>query len=526
MSTPETVKFLLVDDLEENLLALQAILQGPERELLEAHSGPEALEYLLANDVALAIIDVQMPGMDGFELAELMRGTERTRRVPIIFLTAGAIDERRRFRGYETGAVDFLFKPIEPEILQSKVQVFFELYRQRQELTRHRDALQVSERAAASANMAKDQFLAVLSHELRTPLSPVRLTVSSWERDKNLPTMLIQDLTMIRRNVDLVCRLIDDMLDLNRVAQGKIDLQQKHVDMHDEIRHTIRTVLTDATARRITISFEPEAKTSQVIGDPARIQQILWNLLRNAIKFTSTGGSVLIRTAANDGQRFLVTVQDTGIGIEPFAIHKIFNAFEQADKSVTRQFGGLGLGLTISKRLAELHHGTLTAQSNGKNQGAAFTLSLPLATAASEKEEEPARISTMPVSITVKQNHKRIMVLEDHEDTAKVIKRLLQALGYDILMAHSVAEAKTVAENNSFDYLISDIGLPDGTGLDFMRWISGQRQVRAVALTGFGMEDDVRRSLEVGFMAHLTKPINIELLEQTLNQLQSTGAEA
>src|ERR1700749_5141491 len=219
------VKFLLVDDLDENLLVLEALLRREDLELYKARTGREALELALAHEFALALIDVQMPEMDGFELAELMRGAERTRRVPIIFVTAGAVDQQRRFRGYEAGAVDFIFKPIEPHILQSKAYIFFELALQR-------DALRRAAEEAQAANRAKDDFLATLSHELRTPLNPVLMTATALESDPALPPEVRAQLAVVRRNVEFEPRLIDDLLDITRISRGKLTIAAAPTDLH------------------------------------------------------------------------------------------------------------------------------------------------------------------------------------------------------------------------------------------------------------------------------------------------------
>ncbi len=304
--TNPPIKFLLVDDLEANLIALEGLLRRDGLELLKAHSGPEALELLLVHDVALALLDVQMAGMDGFELAELMRGTERTRRIPIIFLTAGAIDHQRRFRGYEAGAVDFIFKPIEPHILQSKAGIFFELALQRETLRQRAEEAQ-------AASRAKDDFLAALSHELRTPLTPVLMTAAALESDPTLPLEIRGQLSMMRRNIELEARLIDDLLDITRISRGKLSVAPEPTDLHSLLRHTVEIVRSDGLGHGLKICFALDAAHHHALVDPARIQQVFWNLIKNALKFTPEGGRVTVRTRDDAERRVIISVEDTGV---------------------------------------------------------------------------------------------------------------------------------------------------------------------------------------------------------------------
>ncbi|QOV91953.1 MASE1 domain-containing protein [Humisphaera borealis] len=373
--------------------------------------------------------------------------------------------------------------------------------------------------AAESANAAKDQFLAVLSHELRTPLAPVRMAVSIWERRADvLPPEFLSDLTMIRRNVDLECRLIDDMLDLSRIARGKLELQLAPVDVHAELQHAVRTVDADAAEKQISLTFSPEAARCRINGDSARLQQVFWNLLKNAVKFTPVGGSVAVRTYDRPDGEVAVEVRDNGTGIEPELIGRIFDAFEQGGAGVTRQFGGLGLGLAISKVLAEMHGGTLTAQSDGKGRGATFTLTLKCAAPAITATPSTP-IEASDVVAPHSPENPSILLVEDHKDTALVMRRLLRTFGYQVQMAHTVAEAIDLSRRHAFDLVISDLGLPDGTGYELMRQMSADRPTKAIALSGYGMEEDVREGIAAGFAAHLTKPINVEQLERTIRRI-------
>jgi signal transduction histidine kinase len=503
--TNSAIKFLLVDDLDSNLIALEGLLRREGLELLKARSGPEALELLLVHDVALALLDVQMSGMDGFELAELMRGTERTRRIPIIFLTAGAIDQQRRFRGYEAGAVDFIFKPIEPHILQSKAGIFFELALQR-------EALRERAEEAQAASRAKDDFLAALSHELRTPLTPVLMTATALEKDPTLSAEIREQLTMMRRNIELEARLIDDLLDITRISRGKLNVAPEPTDLHPLLHHTADIVRSDGLGKSVDIAFILEAEHHHALVDPARIQQVFWNLIKNALKFTAAGGRVTVRTSNDHESRIIVSVEDTGVGISADALPRIFRAFEQGDVAGQHRYGGLGLGLAISQAIVEVHGGAIRAESQGPGRGALFTVSL----ATVEAPTLPADGHAAPPPEGQKL---RLLIVEDHEATQDVLARLLTRSGHQVTLTATMQEGLAAYAAGHFDAVISDLGLPDGTGLELMREIQRQRPVPGIALSGYGMEEDLRKTKEAGFVAHLVKPVNIDQLRQLLQKI-------
>lgn len=395
----------------------------------------------------------------------------------------------------------------------------------REELKAAKLAAEQAKAQADAANRAKDRFLATLSHELRTPLTPVRLLISEWEENKAaLPAQFHEDLATIRRNVDLECRLIDDLLDVNRIASGKVSLQLAPLAMNAEVRHAATMIEADAYARRISVAIENEALTDTVIGDAARVQQILWNLFKNAIKFTPNGGSIFVRIYNATFGDVCVEMRDTGAGIEPSAIDRIFRAFEQGSDQITRRFGGLGLGLTISKALAELHGGTLTASSPGIGKGATFLLRLAPAKAplAVEHKAAPAQL-TVTDSMDAAAPSGAILLVEDHRDSGHMLQRLLSSLGYNVELARSCAEAQTLAESREFDIIVSDLGLPDGHGNELIERLSSTRPVKAIALSGYGMEEDIARSSEAGFMMHLVKPVSLEQLDQAIRKALRSG---
>lgn len=373
------INFLLVDDLEENLLALEALLQREGLTCLKARSGEEALELLLAHEVALALLDVQMPGMDGFELAEFMRGSERARHIPIIFVTAGSADLQRRFRGYEAGAVDFIQKPIEPTVLRSKANVFFDLHRQRLQIQAQRDELEAAAQALRRADRHKDSFLAVLAHELRNPVAALSGGLHllnkdiSPERSKDIRVRMDRMLTHLSH-------LVDDLLDVSRVSQGKISLKRERIELGEILRSAIDASQHNLDAGGHRFVFEPPGQMIWLDADHTRLAQVVSNLLNNAAKYTPSGGVVTLSARARDGLAE-IKVTDTGIGIPPEMQSRIFEIFAQVEDHLAKAQGGLGIGLALVKQLVALHGGSIGVESAGENMGSTFTVRIPVADA-------------------------------------------------------------------------------------------------------------------------------------------------
>jgi signal transduction histidine kinase len=375
------INFLLVDDLDENLLALEALLQREGLTCLKARSGEEALELLLAHEVALALLDVQMPGMDGFELAEFMRGSERARHIPIIFVTAGSADLQRRFRGYEAGAVDFIQKPIEPTALRSKANVFFDLHRQRLQIQAQRDELEAAAQALRRADRHKDSFLAVLAHELRNPVAA--LSGGLHLLNKDISPERSQDIRVrMDRMLTHLSHLVDDLLDVSRVSQGKISLKKKRIELGEILRSAIEASQHNLDAANHHFVFEPPGQMIWLDADHTRLAQVVANLLNNAAKYTPAGGVVTLSARARDGLTE-IRVTDTGIGIPPEMQSRIFEIFAQVEDHLAKAQGGLGIGLALVKQLVALHGGAITVESAGANMGSTFVVTIPVA-------EEPA----------------------------------------------------------------------------------------------------------------------------------------
>jgi signal transduction histidine kinase/DNA-binding response OmpR family regulator len=723
----QKINILMVDDSPTNLLALEAILQAPDRNLVRAASGDEALRYLLEGDVAVILLDVYMPGIDGLETAALIRGREKSRDIPIIFLTADSTGNRHIARGYSLGAVDYILKPVDPDILRSKVAVFVELFKKTEEIKRQAELLheknielenanlqrlgklidlgqelaaerdpeqvlekfcsaareivgaehagvgvldehgqalryychcdvcergddvnaspqasesvlgqliasgrplrlseaaetleaehlssprvsmqsflgapilspdaaygwlyltnkldaeefseaderlavtlatqvaasyenarlyteaqrhatelqqEVAERKQAEeerarllireqsaraeaerANRTKDEFLATLSHELRTPLTAI-LGWTHLIRGGNLDeSMLGRALETIERNARAQSQLIDDLLDVSRIITGKLALDFHPVEVSSIIEATIDTVRPMAEAKSIRV--EPMLKTSHcmVSGDPARLQQVVWNLFSNAVKFTPEGGHVEVGLMC-DERHVELEVRDTGQGISAEFLPYIFDRFRQADGTTTRKHGGLGLGLAIVRHLVELHGGTIRADSDGDGHGATFTLSLPLASSA----QASSNGTTQPEATDGEEPHSlvkstvleglRILIVDDEPDTRELVQEVLGRQGAEVRTSGSVSEALRTLAGWQADLLISDIGMPSEDGYELIRRVRKLDTVQrgplpAVALTAYAGAEDSKRALAAGFQTHLAKPVDPKAL--------------
>ncbi len=396
---------------------------------------------------------------------------------------------------------------------------------------RAQEELETAHREAQAANEAKDQFLATLSHELRTPLTPILAVISRLEEDPRFAGQM-DELAMIRRNAELEARLIDDLLDLTRISRGKLELRRRKTDARQVVQHALATSERELVEKGVRLEVWLAAESHRVAADAARLTQVFWNLLSNAVKFTPPGGTVSVRSrlepSGRSGRRQLVVeVEDTGIGIEPEVLPRIFEAFEQTDRRITRKFGGLGLGLAVSRAIVDLHGGSLTAASEGRDRGSTFTVRLPLMGGQEDldetgilfsrrrrAEDRPEPAAPRPLSL---------LLVEDHADTAEAMADLLRLSGHRVTIAGSVGAALAAAEaggnGGGFDLVLSDLGLPDGSGQDLMRELARRHGLKGIALSGYGMEDDVQRSLEAGFAHHLTKPVDRQALETTIRQV-------
>jgi signal transduction histidine kinase/DNA-binding response OmpR family regulator len=734
----EKINILMVDDSATNLLALETILEGPDRNLVRATSGDEALRYLLNDEVAVILLDVYMPGIDGLETAALIRGREKSRDIPIIFLTADSTGNRHISKGYSLGAVDYILKPVEPDILRSKVAVFVELFKKTEEIKRQAELLreknlelenanlerlgmlielghhlaaehnparvlekfchaareiisathagvgvldghesqllyffrsdlnqtngarggapqanegvlgtllkelhplrlseidasllatdlpvsdsgaqsflgapifssgqvfgwlylvdkigaeefteaderlavtlstqvavayenarlyteaqlhaielqqEIAERKQAeeeralmlireqaaraeaeTANRTKDEFLATLSHELRTPLTAILGWSHLMRTNKLDPENAARALETIERNARSQSQLIDDLLDVSRIITGNLRLDVRPVELIAIIEAAIESTRPAAAAKAIQFEVAFDAAASHVMGDASRLQQVVWNLFTNAVKFTPEGGHVEVRLE-REGTHAQVIVSDNGQGIDQQFLPLIFERFRQADGSTTRKHGGLGLGLAIVRHLVEMHGGTIEAYSEGINKGSRFTVMLPLKNESRSSHSETDTSSFISGGDDDKAVHcsplldgLRILLVDDEADTRDFIRTVLTQCGADVRCCESTAEAMVAIQQWSPELLISDIGLPGEDGYALIKKVrgSGQQinQIPAVALTAYASHEDRLRALSAGFQVHIAKPVEPEEL---LNIITNVAARS
>jgi signal transduction histidine kinase len=513
----DRVNILLVDDQPAKLLAYETILSELGENLIKVSSATEALECLLKNQIAVVLVDVCMPELDGYELAAMIRQHPRFQRTSIIFVSAVLMTDLDRLRGYECGAVDYVPVPVVPEILRAKVSVFAELYRKTRDLERLNSELEerVDERTARleattsalqEADRRKDEFLAMLAHELRNPLAPIRTAVELLRLKELPPAQRARAREVIERQVEHLVRLIDDLLDVSRITRGMISLDREPILIGAIVARAVETVRPAIDTRRHDLVLDLPEDLITVEGDKTRLTQVIANILHNAAKFTDTGGRIVLK-ASRDGQHAVISVRDSGIGIDQDAVTKIFELFAQVHGMADATQGGLGIGLALARRLAEMHGGTVTAHSDGLGHGTEFVVRLPLFTAQASPSRDAAPIpDVLPVLA-----YRRILVADDNFDAADSMAELLRVRGHDV----------------EPDVILLDLGMPKLDGYEVARRIRGQSWAKApvlVALTGWGQQKDRDRTAESGFDAHLVKPVKETDLFRALATIEETSA--
>ncbi|MDQ3817769.1 MAG: response regulator, partial [Acidobacteriota bacterium] len=520
------------DDEESLRITTAAILEQEGYKVETAASGTEAFAFLDKYEFDLVLTDLHMEGGDGLSvLAEIRRRAPLT----ISVVLTGFASVESAIAALQQGAYDYLVKPCDIDEMKHTIRRGVEhrrLMLAEQEARRNLKQLnrdlerRVEERTAElsrlneeleEANRAKDIFLATLSHELRTPLTPV-LGWINLLRNGNLDSDgVAQALDAIERNARLQSRLIDDLLDISRIATGKLRFEPQPCDLRATVEAAVETVRSSAAMRRVELEAQLADMPLVVMGEPVRLQQIVWNLLSNAIKFTEAGGRVSVRIE-KVGREARVMVEDTGIGIPPDFLPHVFDRFRQADGSRTRRHGGLGLGLAIVDALVRLHSGRIKAESEGVGRGSRFTFTLPLASIAGQAEEKEEQEVQSEVN-------QRVLIVEDSPDTLSLLCTLFEQKGCSVMPATSAADALRIASEQRPSIIISDIGIPQMDGYELLKELHrlpGLKDVPAIAISGYAMEEDRERASSAGFVAHFAKPINVDELFALIQKLTST----
>jgi signal transduction histidine kinase len=553
----DAANILLVDDQPARLLTYRAILEPLGHNLVAVNSGLEALEALMKQEFAVVLLDVKMPGMDGFETAALIHDHPRFETTPIIFVTGVHVTEFDRLKGYKAGAIDYVYIPVVPEILRSKVAVLIELDRQRRalqsvnrqladsnrrledansalqtektrqleemntQLTRANEELsfanqtletEIRERIRAETSLKeavvkRDEFLAMLSHELRNPLSPLRNASHMLMQGETTDPKIVWSRGVIERQLKHMIRLVDDLLDVSRIARGKIVLLNEKVRLADVVAAAVETVQPLFEQKRQQLRVETADPELSVRGDPVRLAQVVGNLLHNAAKYTGDSGSIVLSTRARNGRAEIV-VQDTGIGISAESMTRIFELFTQIPSERAASTGGLGIGLALVRALVELHGGEIVVTSPGMEQGSEFTVRLPQAEVA---EQSVNAVEAAAVAEPVIQVRRNILIADDNQDALESLALMLRMEGHEVHCASDGEEALALAGERRPEIVVLDVGMPKLDGCEVARRIRAEswgRDAVLVALTGWGQEVDRKRSREAGFDMHLVKPVD------------------
>ncbi len=547
------VKILLVDDQPARLLSYEAILGDLGHELVRARSGAEALERLMHEEFALILLDVSMPVMDGFETAELIHKHPRFENTPIIFVTALHVTDLDRIKGYEVGAVDYVYVPVIPRILRNKVSVLAELYCKRRDLEDVNQQLKLANADMAKANSTllaeknrelqrlngfleesrarlkeadrrKDEFLAILAHELRNPLAPLQNGLQLLRRKKIQDEDVLQYLGMLERQVSSLTRLVDDLMDVSRIREGKLKLQKQEAELSAIVARALETCRPLFEEAQHNLTVEQPDEPILVEADPTRLAQVIGNLLSNAAKYTHPGGQIRLAVEkANGPCEVVIRVQDNGVGIPADVLPRLFELFAQAESTLDRSHGGLGVGLALVLRLVAMHSGSVTAHSEGPGKGSEFVVRLPMLRSALRSAEEAPQL-TDPTPLP-----RRILVADDNVDLAASVSMLLRQDGHEVQVVNDGQSCLEVAATFRPQAVLLDIGMPRMNGYEVARRLRSQpggTALHLIALTGWGQDDVRARVLESGFDAHLIKPIDVRVLARLLATLPTRGSRA
>jgi signal transduction histidine kinase len=536
----DKVNILLVDDQPGKLLTFEAMLDELGENLIKASSGREALEHLLRQDIPIVLMDVSMPDMDGFELAEIIRQHPRYQKTAIIFVSAVHLTDMDRLKGYRSGAVDYVSVPVIPELLRAKVRVFAELHRKTLETERLNRELEgrVAERtsklrdavakqielteALRRADRRKDEFLAFLGHELRNPLAPIVHAASIMKLKAGNDPDLTWCREVIERQAGQLTRLVDDLLDVSRITRGAITLRAERLDVATIVANAVESCRPLIDRRGHALEITLPDRPLQVQGDPARLTQIVANLLNNAAKYQREAGRIEL-TVGIDGADVVLAVKDTGIGISAQRLPEVFELFSQAGQPVHGFDEGLGIGLSLVKKLLELHGGAIEARSEGEGKGSEFVARLPLAKglpgggAPGRPAVEPKRLEGPP---------QRILVIDDNSDAAESLALLLRIGGHAVRVAHDGGRGLEMATAERPTVVFLDIGLPGLDGYEVCRRARAQglTETRIIAVSGYGQDADRERSEAAGFDGHLVKPVDADELSALLSRVDVGSA--